>query len=99
MTSTVRFSDLSMSIFDSMLWITEAIFIDDKVILNVWLISMMYLAMAGNMVVSEVVGHKMIVYRTAGLKVVLFEVVVCKTVILEMIAYEIVVLEITVHEV
>jgi len=59
----------------------------------------MYLAMASDTAVSEIVGHKMVTYRAVGSEVVLSEVAAYRTVISEMVACEIAVLEMTIYKV
>ena len=49
----VRFSDLSMGIFDSILYVTEAVCVDSEAILKAWIINITILTIASNIVVFE----------------------------------------------
>jgi len=84
----IRFSDLSTGIFNSMLWVTKAVFIDNRAILNIWVIGMTDLAIAGDIVVSRIAKYKTVIYRAVESKVALSEAVVYRIVILEVVVYE-----------
>jgi len=67
---------------------TKAVFIDNRAILNIWVIGMTDLAIASNIVVSRIAKYKTVIYRAVESKVVLSETVVYRITILEIVIYE-----------
>ena len=72
----VRFSDLSMGIFDSVFYVTEVVFVDSEAILKAWIIDMTILTIVSNMVVFEKTIYMMVVSEIAISGVVLLESVI-----------------------
>ena len=67
---------------------TKAVFIDNRAILNIWVIGMTDLAIASNIVVSRIVKYKTVIYRAVESKVALSKTVVYRIAILERVIYE-----------
>jgi len=68
--------------------VTKAVFIDNRAILNIWVIGMTDLAIAGDIVVSRIAKYKTIIYGAVESKVALSETVVYRIAILEIVIYK-----------
>jgi len=71
----VKFSNLSISIFDS-IYITKIVFVDSEAILKAWIIDMTILTIVSNIVVFEEIVHMMVVSEMAIFRTALSESVI-----------------------
>ena len=79
----VRFSDLSMGIFDSVFYVTEVVFVDSEAILKAWIIDMTILTIVSNMVVFEKTIYMMALFKKAVYMMVVSEIAISGVALLE----------------
>ena len=79
----VRFSDLSMGIFDSVFYVTEVVFVDSEAILKAWIIDMTILTIVSNMVVFEKTMHMMALFKKVVYMMVVSEIAISGVALLE----------------